>query len=473
MCEGGVVPSSSSSSTSSLSFSSLSPTPLYAPALQKLHKKFNFWEGKVFSSLYFPINKKERGGEKRGKKEGREGGVLVLCGHHLVVDVVSWRVIFEELKETYEKERRLLTSSFSLSSSPSFFPVLSFCDWAKGVNELKRHHHHQQQEDFNYWTKEYREAYKTAPFLWGLPPLLYPLSHSQTILLPLSQSTPSTMILQSICTAALRAISYPQQQQQPLSLGIESHGRDPIFFPQQQPLHPHSTIGWFTTLLPLTVSPFPPSSLHSLLQMVGEKLKEREGRAGGREGERELSVPFVLVNYLGRGAGEEGGEEEEWVMGFDESWVGECVERERGMISPVEITALFSPSTNELIIELSATTPPRSTPTPTFNSSLFFTSLRTCLSPNSIPPVSLDPIFPLSLTPSPSLPLSPSPLSLLSSLLQSFSLFSSSPKEEILKFLNSKNLKMFEVDDVFPLSPIQEVMARTISMSSLKYHILL
>ena len=454
-----------------VSFASLSQTQKYSLTLQKLHQKFNFSKGKVFSSLYFPLKNVSKGKEK--EKEGemgeREGGVLVLCAHHLVVDVVSWRVIFEELKEIFSNS----LSPFCFSSSR---PSLSFSEWAKKVDELKDQ---QQQQEIEYWTQEWKEAKKTAPFLWGLSPL-YPLSNSQSLSIPLAIPTTTTltssMILQCLCTSALVAISYPQQQQLPRSLGIESHGRDPIMLPQQeekQPnlLHPHSTIGWFTTILPLTLTPPSSSSSNSLaqfLKMVGEKIREREGMMGGGVGRGwengyggEFLAPFALVNYLGRGDDEGKREEGEWGMSFDGKWVGECVQKERflfflfltifvefynlvliffffrGMISPVEITALFSPTTNELLVELLTTT----STTSNFSSNLFFTSLQTCLSLLLTPP-----------SQSISLPHPP-----LSPIVESS--FFSLPKEEVSKFLKVKNLEMFEIEDIFPLSPIQEVIS--------------
>ena len=169
--------------------------------------------------------------------------VLCLVAHHLVIDVVSWRIIIQDL------ENMLSTSQFEV------LPSLSFQTWTKRQAE------HAQQRvsmkcyepediataDFSYWGMEGKRN------LWGdivTESFRIGSKHSSSLLGECNgplRTEPIDIFIASVLTA-LKIVLHDRQNT-PVVFN-EGHGREPW---ADSGLDLSRTVGWFTTVVPLYV----------------------------------------------------------------------------------------------------------------------------------------------------------------------------------------------------------------------------
>ncbi|MCI0731616.1 MAG: condensation domain-containing protein, partial [Chloroflexi bacterium] len=236
-------------------------------------------------------------------------GRLLIVIHHLAVDTVSWSILLEDLARAYEQLRQgrpvqlpLKTTSFkawvdrltayaqsdalgqelpywlsNLDPSPACLPV----DFPEGIEAN-------------------REASAETVTVW--------LSAEETKLLlrdaPRAYQTQTNELLLAALTQALNR----QTGQRRLRLDLEGHGREDLF----DGVDISRTVGWFTTIFPVSLETPDPTSPDQTIKAVKEQLRRIPARGLGYGLLRSLSqnesishklkqlpVADVLFNYLG------------------------------------------------------------------------------------------------------------------------------------------------------------------------------
>lgn len=227
------------------------------------------------------------------------GQLLFLAAHHLIIDLVSWRILLRDLEE-------ILTNGTLSSGRP--FP---FQAWLKLQAEYARHNLPPQKvlpypvsvSNASYWQMENR------PNLYG-------------------DVESEKFILDSIVTASLLGESHDALGTEPQDLFIatllaafsqtfndrgtptvftEGHGREPW----DSSIDISETVGWFTTMSPLHVPLSRTNDLVSALRMTKDLRRKLPGNGWPYFSSRYLNVdgkkafdnhfPMeMLFNYLGR-----------------------------------------------------------------------------------------------------------------------------------------------------------------------------
>ncbi|KAH7055535.1 hypothetical protein B0J12DRAFT_422204 [Macrophomina phaseolina] len=169
--------------------------------------------------------------------------ILFLTAHHLVIDLVSWRIILHHLES-------LLAATTPPPSPPRGLP---FQTWAR----LQHSHIHS--------LPPARASQSPTLTYWNLPPATLPtFSHTSTLHFSLPPAT-TAALLGRACHAALAtepldillgvtqhafAHAFPDRSA-PCTFHTESHGRE-----SRRPGvgDPSETVGWFTTMYPVVAS---------------------------------------------------------------------------------------------------------------------------------------------------------------------------------------------------------------------------
>ena len=193
---------------------------------------------------------------------------LLLAAHHLVVDAVSWPVLLADLRAAYD----------GLPLPPK---TTSFRRWAERLREYAR-------------TAEVRQELE----YWKIPsqPSLAACTEGQAERVEVALGAKETHRLLSgkAEEVVLAAVAEALAEGGELTIGIEGHGREPLF----EDVDLSRTVGWFTSSYPLRLD-----------QDVGEKLRQVPRRGIGygvlryladAEPLRGQPWPEVTFNYLGR-----------------------------------------------------------------------------------------------------------------------------------------------------------------------------
>ncbi|KAL5353196.1 hypothetical protein ACLOAV_001229 [Pseudogymnoascus australis] len=225
--------------------------------------------------------------------------IVILSAHHLVIDLVSWRIIWNDIEE-YITHGKLLSQ-----------PTTSFRTWCRRQANIGRN-------------------------LSPLAVLPYPIPESQLGFwgLPLSENTydnvdihskifdidvsdglfggsnmtlktePVDIIIGSMVHSFLQ--TFPERD--PPTLWMEGHGRDQS---DDLPFDVSGTVGWFTTIYPLVVRLKPENSAIDAVRIAKDNRLKIPGKGqpyfacryhskSGREVFQGHDVVEVLFNYTGR-----------------------------------------------------------------------------------------------------------------------------------------------------------------------------
>ncbi|GKU06526.1 peptide synthetase [Fusarium langsethiae] len=181
--------------------------------------------------------------------QGEHGMLLFIVSHHLIVDLVSWRVILEEV-EAY------LNSPYKSNSLPREAPAsIAFLAWSELQHEMAkgmRPDHtipprsYVPAPDFSYWgispaRNVYRDVTEKRISLGDMTTrnVLYECHEAL-------QTEPVDIFLAAILLSFKRA--FPERPTPPVF--NEGHGREPW----NSELDVSRTVGWFTTMFPIYVS---------------------------------------------------------------------------------------------------------------------------------------------------------------------------------------------------------------------------
>ncbi|KAF2146957.1 uncharacterized protein K452DRAFT_73175 [Aplosporella prunicola CBS 121167] len=172
---------------------------------------------------------------------GREW-LLFLCGHHLVTDFVSWRIIIQELEE------HIQTGTIS---SPKGF---SFQRWCKAQEKHIRSIPYPElpfelpKPDFAFWGMQ-GEANTYGDSTTEI--VLLDKGLSSTIVGGACNSQLKTEAVDMLLAGVMHAFSRTFPERKLPAFFMEGHGREPSW---DESIDLSSTVGWFTTILPMLIA---------------------------------------------------------------------------------------------------------------------------------------------------------------------------------------------------------------------------
>ncbi|MGW0708417.1 amino acid adenylation domain-containing protein [Streptomyces sp. NPDC002643] len=298
----------------------------------------------------------------------REARQLVLVAHHVVIDGVSWRVLMEDLATAWRQH----TSGEPIELPPT---GTSFRRWTQLLERAA----------FDADSTYYRRPLPGPDQPVGRRPLseadtvsrerLRTVSVGPEVTAALLGEIPAKfhagvndVLLTALSVALARWRRDLGQDQTFAHIELEGHGREPHFVAGPAGFEPElsRTVGWFTTLFPVTVDPgtaadlTAPEYLTAALKAVKEDLARVPDNGVSYGALRHLAraefdapAPQVLFNYLGRfDAGAAGA----WQLAHTTGQLGEKRDPRMRLPRPLEFNAIAEPAASggyELVTTIS------------------------------------------------------------------------------------------------------------------------
>ncbi|MGI5405747.1 amino acid adenylation domain-containing protein [Streptomyces chartreusis] len=293
---------------------------------------------------------------------------LVLVAHHVVIDGVSWRVLMEDLLTAW----RQVTSGTPIELPPV---GTSFRRWTQLLERAA----------FDADSSYYRRDLPGEDEQIGRHPLseadtvaterLHTVSAAPDVTAALLGEIPAKfhagvndVLVTALAVALARWRRDLGQAQTFAHIELEGHGREAHFVAGSAGFEPElsRTVGWFTTLFPVTVDPGTtadftgPEYLTAALKAVKEDLADVPDNGVSYGALRHLArsefdapAPQVLFNYLGRfDAGASG----DWQLASTTGQLGEKRDPRMRLPRPLEFNAIAEPGTGgeyELVTTIS------------------------------------------------------------------------------------------------------------------------
>ncbi|KOU33593.1 peptide synthetase [Streptomyces sp. WM6373] len=285
----------------------------------------------------------------------RDARQLVLVAHHVVVDGVSWRILMEDLATAWHRYA---------SGEPARLPAVgtSFRRWTQLLEHAA----------FDDDGAHYRRALPGTDAPLGRRALCAAdtVARERTTTVAVGPDITAALLgdlpaqfharvndvlLTALAVTLARWRRDLGQDQSFTHVELEGHGREARFVADGAGFEPElsRTVGWFTTLFPVTVDPGPaadptdPAYLTAALKAVKEDLARvpRNGLSYGvlrhLAGVRfDTPAPQVLFNYLGRfGAGSSG----DWELACTTGQLGERRDPRMRLPRALEFNAVAEP----------------------------------------------------------------------------------------------------------------------------------
>ncbi|MGB8192325.1 MAG: non-ribosomal peptide synthase/polyketide synthase, partial [Chitinophagaceae bacterium] len=255
---------------------------------QKIQSSIDLKNGPLFKACLF-----------KGKDE--EADHLLLVSHHLVIDGVSWRILFDGLSQLYGQYERNEPLELPLKTD-------SFRSWQRRQEQYATSN--ELQKEVSYWDEVEKEALSVpqiAPAKQGSN--LY--ADRQTVSFTLSEEKTDQLLtecylpyrtgINDILLTGLGSSLNKVLDISDVVLSMEGHGREDI----GGDLEVTQTVGWFTTTYPVVLHPGSAETMSDLLVAVKESLHRVPKKGIGYGILRYLSGnaytcnPAVSFNYLG------------------------------------------------------------------------------------------------------------------------------------------------------------------------------
>ncbi|MBF0153454.1 MAG: AMP-binding protein, partial [Magnetococcales bacterium] len=187
------------------------------------------------------------------KGPARQPGRLLFVIHHLVVDGVSWRILFEDLERGYAQASRGEAIVFPAKTT-------SFQQWARSITASS-------QADLlvaeiPYWQGELSKPRASLPLDWPENLVGNTVASAARIRLSLDEKQTTALLREApgaynthindlLLTALARALSQGSPEGKPILVDLEGHGREAL----SDPVDVTRTVGWFTSLFPVYLDP--------------------------------------------------------------------------------------------------------------------------------------------------------------------------------------------------------------------------
>ena len=227
---------------------------------------------------------------------------LFITIHHLAIDGVSWQPLLEDLETAYDQVRQGLTVDLPRKSS-------SFKHWAERLQTVSESEW--VTEAASFWLHNVahnallaESASKTTNHETRIVSVTLNVDDTRSLLQEVSTAY-NTKIDEVLLTAATLAFTEDGRQEAFACL-LEGHGREEDSVGE---VDLSRTVGWFTSMSPITLKPSQDGDLGRSLVAVKEQLRERpdDGLSYGLARylrtdliEEDSQGPGVLFNYMGQ-----------------------------------------------------------------------------------------------------------------------------------------------------------------------------
>lgn len=260
------------------------PEERRAELCQVIQKSFRLEQPPLFSAALF---------------QAADGDRLFIAIHHLVFDGISWRIFEEDLQTLFYQ----MEQGAALELPPK---TDSYLLWSQEL--LRKAKSHSFHDEFNYWASG---AFKDAVNIptsdtgeKGIDSVSFTLSDGYTELLQTKANRAFGSETRHLLLAALGQAAREIWDCEKLQLMMEGHGREEII----EGLNTSRTIGWFTNLYPVALPCFVDrGQIGRLIQAVKDTLGSIPHNGIGfgmakylREETTDLPTPNLLFNYLGQ-----------------------------------------------------------------------------------------------------------------------------------------------------------------------------
>ncbi|MCM3670700.1 amino acid adenylation domain-containing protein [Mesobacillus maritimus] len=233
-----------------------------------------------------------------------EGDYLFICIHHLVIDGISWRILFEDFEIGYQQ--LLQNESIEFQDKTD-----SFKKWSEKLNEYASTKN--AQAELSYWTEIENSATQDLPtdFQQSDEELTY--KENQMVLMELNEEYTDALLSKihdayntEINDVLFTALSLALHQWAGLTsvmVNVEGHGRENII----ENLVINRTIGWFTSQYPVVLQVNSKNDYGAHLKQTKENLRSIPNKGIGygilrylKNSGLGLKDPVINFNYLGQ-----------------------------------------------------------------------------------------------------------------------------------------------------------------------------
>lgn len=236
-----------------------------------------------------------------------DGDRLLIVCHHLVIDAVSWRILFEDIDALMKQDAGGESLELPLKTD-------SFKYWSERLSHYANSNTFLEQKD--YWIEMEALApprinHETqSPYnrLQDSARLSFSLDEEQTDQLLTSVHHAFGTEINHILLTAL-ALSFKDVFEiSPLAIAMEGHGREEII----PDIDIQRTVGWFTTIFPLVLELKTDDDLASSIKLIKERLRRLPDKGIGYgilkyitapENKQNMTFtiqPQISFNYLGQ-----------------------------------------------------------------------------------------------------------------------------------------------------------------------------
>jgi len=249
-----------------------------ASATLELQQSFDLNAGPLFRAALIQF-----GAGEATRSARYQGSRLLLIGHHLLVDGVSWRVLLGDLALVYQQ-----VMSGEAIALPAKGPSLK--DWAHQLQQYAQQLN-SQPEAQSYWLKSDSSAALPVDYPSNLaspdtvsdkPVSSNAIAHQAQVEIHFTREQTSQLLqdlpklhqvqINDILLTALAQSISQWTRSKTVRLDLESHGRDDRL-PGLLELDLSRTIGWLTSLFPVDLA-VPPGGLTEQLQSVKAQLRQ-------------------------------------------------------------------------------------------------------------------------------------------------------------------------------------------------------
>ncbi|MBC3386900.1 non-ribosomal peptide synthase/polyketide synthase [Pseudomonas sp. SWRI179] len=231
---------------------------------------------------------------------------LLLIVHHLVVDGVSWRILFEDLQSAYRQTLAGAAVQLPAKTSAVNAWTAALQDYAAGAPL---------QAELGFWQRQLQGASASLP--WDNPEGGQQQGQAVTIRTALDKNLTRQLLQQApaayrtqvndLLLTALARVMVRWTGADSVLLQLEGHGREELF----EHIDLTRTVGWFTSLFPARLTPVA-DDLGASLKQIKEQLRAIPNKGIGfgalahlgddaaRQTLQALPKPQLTFNYLGQ-----------------------------------------------------------------------------------------------------------------------------------------------------------------------------
>ncbi|MEP0264575.1 amino acid adenylation domain-containing protein, partial [Dokdonia sp.] len=239
-----------------------------------------------------------------------DGDRLFITVHHLVIDGVSWRILFEDLQQLYEQH---------MTGGEVLLPLktTSYMAWATKLEEYAKSEIFL--KELPYWKDIDAQVFEPLPKdKKGVNTLLV---DSGAEILELDAELTDTLLtkahlafgteINDLLLSGLALAVQDQFHRDGFMILLEGHGREQII----EDIDISRTVGWFTTMYPVQLESLAGMGLHEHIKGTKERLRKIPNKGIGYGIYKYLSERFenssapkpeILFNYLGQFASDIG-----------------------------------------------------------------------------------------------------------------------------------------------------------------------